>query len=157
MKQYYLSNEERIKTYKKQYRANNKLKLNEWQTNKMKHDINFNLAHALRTRLNTALKRRGISLKSTTCFLGCSISEFKLYIEKQFTPRMNWSNRGITGWHLDHIIPLKSFDLSDETQLAKACHYTNYQPLWYDENIRKGTRIEYSHECPTTLGVENVC
>lgn len=52
---------------------------------------------------------------------------------------MSWYNYG--EWHLDHIIPLVSFDLTNRWQFARACHYTNYQPLWWWDNISKGAKI----------------
>jgi hypothetical protein len=68
--------------------------------------------------------------------LGCSIPELKAYLEKMFQPGMTWENWG--AWHIDHIIPLASFDLTDREQFLKACHYTNLQPLWAPDNQRKG-------------------
>jgi hypothetical protein len=54
---------------------------------------------------------------------------------------MNWDNYGRKGWHIDHIKPLSSFDLTNKEQFKKACHYTNLQPMWYDENIKKEDKI----------------
>lgn len=54
---------------------------------------------------------------------------------------MTWKNWSPTGWHIDHKIPLAFFDLTDRKQLLKACHYTNLQPLWSNENIRKGDKL----------------
>ena len=71
--------------------------------------------------------------------LGCSVGEFKLYLEVQFQPGMVWENYGVE-WHIDHITPLSWFDLSDKEQFSKACHYSNLQPLWKDENFSKGNR-----------------
>ncbi len=73
--------------------------------------------------------------------LGCSILEFRAYIEALFQPGMEWKNWGRKGWHLDHIRPLASFDLTDREQFLVACHYTNYQPLWWRDNILKGARM----------------
>jgi len=54
---------------------------------------------------------------------------------------MNWDNWGIYGWHIDHIKPLASFDLTKREQLFEAVHYTNLQPLWANENLSKGDSI----------------
>jgi hypothetical protein len=54
----------------------------------------------------------------------------------RFQPGMSWQNWG--EWHLDHIRPLASFNLSDRTQFLQAVHFSNYQPLWAIDNLRKG-------------------
>jgi len=75
--------------------------------------------------------------------LGCSIDEFKEYIAKKFQPGMTWENwgKGKGKWSLDHILPLSYFDLGDRVQFLKAAHYTNYQPLWETDNLKKGYKI----------------
>jgi len=50
---------------------------------------------------------------------------------------MSWDNYGYYGWHVDHIIPLSAFDLTDPIQFKKAMYYTNLQPLWMEENLAK--------------------
>lgn len=95
------------------------------------------LSKVLRNRLYIAIKR-GYKSGSAVQDLGCSIEEFKAHIEKQFHSGMTWANHGM--WHLDHIKPLASFDLSDREQFLQACHYTNYQPLLAFENLQKGKR-----------------
>lgn len=89
------------------------------------------LAQALRNRLRKALKtnaKKGSAVKD----LGCSIAELKQYLEAQFQPGMTWENHG--EWHIDHIKPLASFDLTKREELLQACHYTNLQPLWARDN-----------------------
>lgn len=154
-KNWKLKNEKYVSQYKKQYRLNNKDKIREYHTkyctNRLKTDTLFKISCGLRTRLNVALKdnqKSGSSVRD----LGCSISDFKRYIEGKFQPRMTWKNWGIKGWHLDHIIPLSSFNLSDREQFLKACHYTNYQPLWAVENIRKGSNSINSIAGPASSG-----
>lgn len=53
---------------------------------------------------------------------------------------MSWDNYGRGGWHIDHIRPLLSFDLSDTEQAKQAFHYSNLQPMWQADNIRKGAK-----------------
>ena len=73
--------------------------------------------------------------------LGCSIDELKTYLESKFQLGMTWDNWSKDGWHIDHIKPLSSFDLTDKKQLLEACHYTNLQPLWATDNLSKGDKI----------------
>lgn len=54
---------------------------------------------------------------------------------------MTWENWGRGGWHIDHILPVSSFNLSDPDQFFKAFHFTNLQPLWERENLSKGSRL----------------
>jgi hypothetical protein len=117
-----------------------------YQNNKNKHlanynlkrstDINYRLAGNIRSRLNSALKLQSKS-GSAVNDLGCSISELKMFLESKFLPGMTWNNYGLKGWHIDHIIPLSAFDLSNKDQFIEACHYSNLQPLWASDNIRK--------------------
>jgi hypothetical protein len=60
-------------------------------------------------------------------------------LEKQFTKGMNWKNYG--KWHIDHIKPCASFDLSLEHEQKLCFHFTNLQPLWAKDNIRKSDKI----------------
>jgi hypothetical protein len=74
--------------------------------------------------------------------VGCTVSEFREHIERQFQPGMTWQNYGSL-WHLDHIRPLASFDLTQKEQQFASCHFTNLRPLWAQENM---TRRDF--ECP---------
>jgi hypothetical protein len=100
-------------------------------------DIKFKLTCYLRTRLNAALRNHQ-KTGSAVHDLGCTIPEFIDYIAAKFQPGMSWDNYG--EWHLDHIKPLAAFDLTDRTQFVEAARFTNYQPLWALDNIRKGAR-----------------
>lgn len=129
MKAYKQNNKEKIKIYTRNYSRNRK-----------KIDLNFKLKCALRTRLNEAINNKyktGSAIKD----LGCSVQELKEHLEKQFQNGMTWENWSVHGWHIDHIIPLASFDLTDKEQFLKACHYTNLQPLWAKDNISKKDKI----------------
>lgn len=101
-----------------------------------------------RIKLRLASRIR-VALKSTnnkkTCntmdYIGCSISDLKSYISNKFTEGMTWENYGSKGWHIDHILPCASFDLTDPEQQKKCFHFTNLQPLWAKENLSKGSKL----------------
>ena len=143
-REYYQENKEEIIEQKMEYRTLNLESINK-KTNvrlkkKRKEDPQFKLASNLRSRLNMAVKKE-FKAGSAVRDLGCSIEFFKAYIENLFMDEMNWENYSPKGWHLDHKMPLDSFDLTERAQLLKACHYTNLQPLWAPDNIRKGNKI----------------
>jgi hypothetical protein len=113
---------------------------NRYTTDRKRKDPVFKIACVLRSTLNGYLRRRGQVRPSTLSAvrsLGCSLLEFKTYIEQKFTAGMSWENHGVNGWHLDHRTPLSSVDLTDPVQLQKVIHYTNLQPMWAADNIRK--------------------
>ena len=96
---------------------------------------------SLRRRLRGALLVT--STKKTTrtlVLLGCTINEGKAHLERQFADGMTWENHGLYGWHIDHIRPVASFDLTDPAQQAACFHYTNLQPLWAADNLAKSDR-----------------
>lgn len=98
------------------------------------------IASYYRRRLREMLAGKRYS-KTILKYLGCTIQEFKTYMESLFKEGMNWSNRGYTGWHIDHKIPCCNFDLTKEEDLKICFHYTNMQPLWAKENMRKHIKI----------------
>ena len=92
----------------------------------------------VRKRLHRFLKTKNMTKKNTTFeIVGCTPQQLKEHLEKQFVDGMNWENR--SEWHIDHIIPLSS--AKTEEEVYKLCHYTNLQPLWAEENLRKGNKI----------------
>lgn len=100
-----------------------------------RNSVTATLANNLRSRLRLAIKNQQ-KAGSAVADLGCSISELKQHLESQFQTGMNWQNYG--QWHIDHIQPLASFNLEDREQFLAANHYTNLQPLWAEDNLRKG-------------------
>jgi hypothetical protein len=102
-----------------------------------KTDPSYRLTRVLRSRLNMAV-RNSHKAGSAVRDLGCSIVELKKHLELQFQLGMTWDNWTNDGWHIDHKLPLSSFDLTKEENVKIACHYTNLQPLWAADNIRKG-------------------
>ena len=101
--------------------------------NRRQTDPMFRLRMNLRRRIGLALTTKQ---GKTMDLVGCSISALREHLETQFKDGMSWENYG--AWHVDHIRPLRSFDLSDELQCKQSCHYTNLQPLWAADNLSKG-------------------
>lgn len=104
------------------------------------NDPKVRMSALLRGRLYRLLKRNGAHKSaSMITLLGCSLESFKIYIESLFSPGMTWENQGT--WHLDHIIPCALFDLT-KPEHQKACfHFSNIQPLWELDNMRKGMKL----------------
>ena len=143
--EYYAANKDKIL---ERNRAGYRKNKGRWRENrtlqeKVRYDTDahFRLVRVLRSRLRGALKSSGVRKQTrTTELLGCCIAQLKAHIEQQFLPGMSWENHGLHGWHIDHIRPCASFDLTDPTQQRQCFHYTNLQPLWAKDNLKKGTK-----------------
>lgn len=147
-KEYYQNNKEKIKEYsknnkekiteqKKEYRKNNKERRNEYLTNKRNIDPLYNFKSILRGRTYKAFKSKSWNKNSATeGMLKCDYITAYKHIENQFTEGMSWDNHG--EWHIDHIIPLAIANNTSELEIL--CHYTNLQPLWAGDNLKKGAK-----------------
>ena len=144
-KKYYQKNKEARKKYIKKWRKKNKKAVskyvNEWQRQKRKNDINYKIKTNLRRRINEVLTRNK-NTKRTIEFLDCSISQLWDFLESKFQPGMSKENYGVYGWHIDHKIPCAAFDLRCPVQQLACFHYSNLQPLWAKDNIKKGAKYE---------------
>lgn len=96
------------------------------------------LKNSLRSRVNELMNKKYENPK-TFDLLGCEFSEFLSHIENKFKDGMSWDNYGYYGWHIDHIVPLSSAKTEDD--LKKLYHFTNLQPLWWKDNLKKGNKI----------------
>jgi hypothetical protein len=106
------------------------------------NDFSIRMMHVARARINAMLRGKSIGkFTATAKLVGCSREELVKYLERQFEPGMTWDNYGIKGWHVDHILPCASFDFNCPVQQVACCHYSNLQPLWALDNIRKGAKI----------------
>lgn len=134
------ANSERAAEYCRRWREANRDKVNAAERERRRNSPNFRLACTLRKRLYNALKSQN-ALKSahTMDLIGCTISQLRQHLEKQFQPGMSWDNR--SEWHVDHIRPCASFDLKDPEQQKQCFHYANLQPLWAKENQRKNDSL----------------
>jgi hypothetical protein len=117
-----------------------------WRKRREEQNPSVKIANRLRQRIWQALKGKN-KHKSSITLTGCSMAFLVEYLESKFQPGMTWKNYGNPNgdhtncWHIDHIIPCASFDLSDPEQQVKCFHYTNLQPLWAKDNIRKKDKI----------------
>ncbi len=109
-------------------------------------DPAFKLISIRRGRRNKILK--GLIKNSSKEDLGCTVQEWRDYLESKFQPGMSWTNHTHDGWHLDEIIPCSAWDMSDPDHQKACFHYFNSQPLWAKDNIRKGgsNRKDYTAE-----------
>jgi hypothetical protein len=142
----YLKNKDKIVERHKHYYDINKETINKGRYNYKKELFNKNpgakIAHNLRIRLRKLLKTSPNYNKSYTnlySVLGCNRDTLKGYLEIRFQEGMSWENYG--KWHIDHIRPCVSFDLSLPEQQAECFHYTNLQPLWAQDNLKKHGKI----------------
>jgi hypothetical protein len=149
-KQLVKNNRNKYKEYDKEYAKKNwlekkidpeyQLKHREYQRQYKKQkrkDSIFRLKENLRTYFY-----RSITNKSNSVFkyLGCSLKNFKLYLEQQFNKDMNWDNYG-KYWEVDHINPIENFNFSNESEIYECWNYKNLQPLTINENRTKRHKI----------------
>lgn len=118
-------------------------KLKEYRQNYYNHNPQAKIAANIRSRIRGLLMRASIRKQNHTHeLIGCSWYDLKNHLESLFLEGMNWDNYGINGWHIDHIIPCNSFDLTKKEEQLKCFHYTNLQPLWALDNILKRDKIK---------------
>jgi hypothetical protein len=133
-KSYYLTNKNKIKLYHK----NNKAKRNKYLHKRRKTDTMFRINNSLRVRIKELLMKQKDDAYST--LLGCSKKDLKIWIEHQFNHKINWNNYG-TEWHIDHVYPVKSFNLQIKEERMTCFNWSNLRPLSKEENMAKSSKI----------------
>lgn len=127
-----------------------------WYLMVMKRDADWGRVYG---RLTAVVKGR---LRAVTCrrvgerteaLMGCSRANMMRHLERQFRGGMTWANYGRV-WVIDHVVPICRFDLTRREQVAQACHWTNFQPLFVKENGEKGARVAAQPQLPLAAGVE---
>lgn len=117
---------------------------NAYKRDRYKNDPRYRFDVFLRSQISNALKDQNAKKNGRTLdLIGCSPETLKRWIESQFSSGMSWDNHASDGWHIDHIRPCASFDLTDPEQQRTCFHYTNLQPLWAAENCSKKDRLIY--------------
>lgn len=135
---YYQKNKDKFKRWNKEWAKENREHREKYMKQWRDENPSQKIAHYCRNRIRNAIKKGHKATKSLS-LTGCkSWDELKQHLEKQFTEGMTWDNHG--EWHIDHIKPCASFDLTKESEQKKCFHYSNLQPLWAEENLRKSDR-----------------
>lgn len=140
--QYKKSHKRRVKDVLRRSTEKYKEKNRIYANTRRKNDVNFKLMASIRSRIHYALKKSP-KLDKSISLLGCSSEYCKKYLESKFTQGMSWDNWESNGWHIDHIIPCDAFDLSISESQRMCFHYTNLQPLWGVENLKKNRSVDY--------------
>jgi len=116
-------------------------RVNAYQKAKRQIDPAFRIASNYRSFIASHIaKRKGRKSAKLEALVGCTPKELVLHLEAQFDGGMSWDNYG--EWHIDHIRPCASFDLTDETQQRECFHFSNLQPLWALDNLLKSDHWE---------------
>lgn len=110
---------------------------------KRRNNLGARLLHCLRNRITAALRGRGTKAARTIALLGCEVDEFKIYLESKWDIGMSWENygQGSGKWNIDHIMPCAIFDFTKSGHQKRCFHFSNQQPLWEPDNIRKKDKI----------------
>jgi hypothetical protein len=131
---YKKSNYERGKKWEEKNKNKRREYKNNYSTQRLKTDILFKLKRNIRIRINKFLKNKK---DNSSDIVGCSYLCLKEHLQQNFKDNMSWDNYG--EWHIDHIIPLSSAKTEEEIYVL--CHYTNLQPLWAEDNLKKSNKI----------------
>lgn len=133
-KLYSSKNREKLSEYQRKYRELNPQYNKSYQKNRRLSDLNFRIMGNMRARICNILNEK---TKNTFDCIGLSIEEFKSYIQTKFVNGMTWDNYG--EWQIDHITPISVG--KNEIEICQLNHYTNLQPLWKHENLKKSNKI----------------
>jgi hypothetical protein len=114
-----------------------------YKSNRKKTDPVYRIIENLRARLWATLMGKNKSA-NTKELLGLVGEELKTYITSLFYKNMNWKNYGKV-WHIDHIKPCSSFDLSKPEEQRKCFHYSNLQPLLAKDNLKKSDKLTFNN------------
>jgi hypothetical protein len=111
-----------------------------WARNQRLTNIQYKVAQNLRRRIREVVKANSCFKASKTMELvGCNLFSLLNYLQTKFLPGMTWENYG--EWHIDHIKPCSSFDLTNLKEQFECFHYSNLQPLWAKDNLMKQDKV----------------
>lgn len=117
--------------------------------NRYNNEVDFRMAVCLRQRLRDALSKTKKN-DSMMSLIGCSLPELKSHLQKEFKPGMSWDNYAFA-WHIDHILPCIMFNLTLFSEQEKCFHWSNLQPLWRKDNLRKSGKFDIEDDTLTSI------
>jgi len=145
-KEYRINNWDKKKEYNREWKRKNyhDMKTNPERKNELaRYKIKYNTARRIREMLGFKKSNK------TMEYVGCSLEDFKIYLEKQFTKEMSWDNYGEdknndkkNAWQIDHIIPCDAFNFDNENEVKACFYFKNLRPLWASENIIKKNKFD---------------
>lgn len=143
-KNWRINNVDKFKSGQKKYYKENKEEIirrnYEYCKYKTSTDSLYKLRRGIRALILVSFRNQFTTKsKKTIEILGCSFEEFKIHLESKFDDKMNWQNQG-TYWHMDHIIPISSAETEED--VYRLNHYTNFQPLYWEDNLKKSNKID---------------
>lgn len=139
---YATANQEKVKANAKKYREVNKASINQRVRERYAKDPYAKASGLLRGLLKRLLRSTGQGKSDKTSqLLGYSATQLISRMEVQFKSGMSWANHG--KWHIDHKIPLSHFVNKGETRPWVVNALCNLQPLWAEQNLRKGKSLTY--------------
>ena len=105
------------------------------------NDIDYHLTRKLRSRFFKAI--RGLRKEDSVMrIIGCSLDVFRKHITSLFTEGMSWDLINSGKIHIDHILPVRAFNMSDPLHQRACFYWKNMQPLWESDNHKK--RMKYN-------------
>ena len=138
-KKYRQDNFEKIADYNRKRKQENPAYHREYEKKRRQSDPLYKMICYLRNRIGSYCRDIGANRTTRTKdMLGLDLSTFKSYMESKFQDGMTWENYG--QWHVDHIKPISL--ARNEKEIIELNHYTNLQPLWASDNIKKSNRYE---------------
>jgi len=126
---------EKNRIFSREHKNENAIRVN----NKRAKDPIFKLGMNIRCLIRNSFKRvnnvTARKAQRTEQILGCSVEYFMEYLQSKFLEGMSFENHGVYGWHIDHIKPLAT--AKTEQDIYTLNHYSNFQPLWAQDNLKK--------------------
>lgn len=140
MKDYYIANRDAIRKQRTEYYQRNLQTMRDRAKMWRDGDVRRRIDASLRRRVRMAIG----SGSGYSDLLGCDIEMVLEWFEYHFNldshMDMSWDNYG-THWHIEHVTPVSSFDVTNDDDVNRCFHWTNTRPLPAKLNMKKGGRI----------------